>query len=817
MLNRIHLPKKIILLSALVMLATTHEAYADNPDADSPQNILIGATPDVQAKGNNGAGIVFGVIDSGVNAAWVGFQGRVNTTKSTCIMTGSSSDCKGSPSSNDDYGHGSFVASEIIGNIPDSGFLGIAPAATAIAVKILDSNGQSTSNSDVSTAIKYAVDHGATVLNLSLGPTGPNNTPLPAAQLVAFYQGLASAVNYAASKNAIIVFAGGNSSQIFAGGQNITGFSDAAVEHIIIMGSTNASKQVSFFSNTPGKSTAGFITKDKHFFSYQSVWMMADGENIMGADFSNVNGLVIEEGTSMTAPQASGAAGLIAARWPYLVAKGTIPRLLETTAQNIGDAATYGDGLLRIDVAMQPVGNVTVPTTPLVPAPANSPTTPTTTTTPTNPNIPPRVTNPIPPRIDNPIPTRIVFPPIFRQIQLKNSSLYLSGPFGNVKEISSFFQNKMEFDSFGRNFSVNLSSYISPQSSSNATSTTYTQLMNQGNPEKRNIVHLSDTSWAEFTGSTLGADSLATTISHEPIMVDPSRIPHPAWSFATQQDDHYMGVGHGGDATMAFSDARWGEKTAFSSTNNDASGTLMQIVPDANFAAIGMDISDDSRVAFGLVTGINDTMDIDQMHQASANAASMAYTYQATDAWKVSLSTTFLSEHNMLLGSISNGAFYLGKGSNSTSFGVGSTIQLGDGYKLGLDAEYVTTSGSVANSVINDTSRLSGAAFGMMLTKDDLTGKYDSLTFSAAKPLRLYSGTADVSGAIGVDSDGNPIMEQKRISLVPNGNETDFGLTYKRPLGDNITGTLSFVYHNDDYNVAGQTSKAALLRFNMPF
>src|SRR5579862_5904319 len=52
---------------------------AANPDAYSPQDVLIGATPSVQASANNGAGIVFGDIDTGITPQWVGFNSQYNT------------------------------------------------------------------------------------------------------------------------------------------------------------------------------------------------------------------------------------------------------------------------------------------------------------------------------------------------------------------------------------------------------------------------------------------------------------------------------------------------------------------------------------------------------------------------------------------------------------------------------------------------------------------------------------------------------------------------------------------------------------------
>ena len=257
----------------------------------------------------------------------------------------------------DDNGHGTFVTSEIIGGVPGIGLVGVAPAANAIEVKVLNAAG-SGSTTDIAQGIITAVNMGAQVLYLSLGPVGTSM------QNAAFYQGLASAVNYAASKNAIVVFAGGNSTQALNGGYYVSGFTDAALSHMFFMGSTNASKQLSSFSNIPG--AGGFISTSGKFVPYDSMWMMADGENIWGAsNYSSAqygyDYITQMSGTSMAAPQGAGAAGLLASRWPFLLAQGTIPAILEITATDLGGKGAdvvYGDGFLNVAQAMQPVGTL---------------------------------------------------------------------------------------------------------------------------------------------------------------------------------------------------------------------------------------------------------------------------------------------------------------------------------------------------------------------------------------------------------------------------------------------------------------------------
>src|ERR1043166_2759600 len=151
-----------LLSAAAIVVASYHPAAAQSY-AYSPQDLLIGATASVQASANNGAGITFGVIDTGTAAPWIGFGGRVNTAASACMIAG----CPNSLAITDDNGHGTFVASEIIGSIPSAGFVGVAPAGNVIAVKVLNAQG-SGNVSDVANGIVYAVNRGAQVLNLSM-------------------------------------------------------------------------------------------------------------------------------------------------------------------------------------------------------------------------------------------------------------------------------------------------------------------------------------------------------------------------------------------------------------------------------------------------------------------------------------------------------------------------------------------------------------------------------------------------------------------------------------------------------------------------
>ena len=135
----------------------------------------------------------------------------------------------GTSNAQDDFGHGTHVAgiAAAIGNNA-AGIAGIAWGVKILPVKVLDSTG-SGSNSAVAGGITWAADHGAQVINLSLGSSGGSSL-------------LQAAVDYAHAKNVVVVAAAGNDGLT-------TMFYPAAYGNCISVAASNTNDSRASFSN----------------------------------------------------------------------------------------------------------------------------------------------------------------------------------------------------------------------------------------------------------------------------------------------------------------------------------------------------------------------------------------------------------------------------------------------------------------------------------------------------------------------------------------------------------------------------------------
>ncbi len=244
------------------------------------------------------------VVDSGIDGSHPEFDGRIALSKS---FVG------GSPLT-DEQGHGTFVAGEIAASLDNGvGIAGIAFPAQLLIAKVVDTDGTISLEAE-SAAIHWAVDHGARVINLSLGglrdPGEPSNDTYSALE--------AAAVSYAVSKGVVVVAAVGNSDQAPTTPWNYASY-PSALPHVIGVGALAQDGSVPLFSDrdptyvdlaAPG---AGILSTFPRSLTAMRPQCTDQGySDCAGDEYSG------GEGTSFAAPQVSAAAALLLATDPTL-------------------------------------------------------------------------------------------------------------------------------------------------------------------------------------------------------------------------------------------------------------------------------------------------------------------------------------------------------------------------------------------------------------------------------------------------------------------------------------------------------------------
>ena len=288
---------------------------------------------------SKGANVKVAVIDSGVDGKHPDLKGVL--TGGTDVSGAGTADGRKSIGAKPE--HGTLVATMLAGRghkpaksskstaspsaaagIGPDGIVGVAPEAEILSVSTWLGSANPGGKSDqdqIPEAVRWAVDNGARVINISLGSTSPE-----------WPQSWDAAFLYAEQKDVVIVAAAGNRV-----GGNIQVGAPATIPGVLTVAGLNRKGAASIDSSSQGI----------------SIGVAAPAEDLIGG--LPGGGYAEWAGTSGATPIVAGVAALIRSKWPDMSASQVINRIVSTAkdAGAPGKDPLYGFGVLNAEAALK--------------------------------------------------------------------------------------------------------------------------------------------------------------------------------------------------------------------------------------------------------------------------------------------------------------------------------------------------------------------------------------------------------------------------------------------------------------------------------
>lgn len=338
-----------VVVGALVVVAlvtTQGPAFASTDFYTSRQWALRTVGGEKAWQTGRGSGMTIAILDTGVDLAHEDLKGALVAGRDIVDNDSNPSDANG---------HGTHVAGIVAARANNGvGVAGVAPAAKIMPVRVLDETGSGL-EADIDAGVRWAVDHGADVVNLSIesGVTfGGINTG-----------SLSGALDYAWSKGVVPVISAGNDAEVLR--------TELQGARTMVVTATARDNSAPSYATGVGLAAWGIAAPGGSEENGQEAMVFS---TFWTANSSSRYGWAV--GTSVSAPHVAGAAAIL--RGLGLTPQQTVDRLL-ATATDIGDAGDdvqFGHGLLNVSAAVAGLGktaggNPAPPSNPTPQTPSN--------------------------------------------------------------------------------------------------------------------------------------------------------------------------------------------------------------------------------------------------------------------------------------------------------------------------------------------------------------------------------------------------------------------------------------------------------------
>jgi len=332
----IHFCRNLFVVVAIALLAPSAAAAATDP--------LLGdqwaLAPDAIGAGeawtqSDGAGVLVAILDTGLQLDHPDLAANVWTNPGEVAGNGIDDDRSGviddvhgasmfdgSANVADDNGHGTHVAGIVAARQGNGiGGSGLAPGAKILPVKVLDSNMSGTTET-LAMGIRYAVDRGAKILNVSVNTDTASDD-------------VKSAVRYAGERGAVVVASAGNNRR-----------------NIDLLPSFPASLSDPAVFSVAAANDGGLLW-DGSNTGLLSIDIAAPGARIASTTFRS--SYQSRTGTSAAAPFVAASLALLSAARPDLPMSTLRAAITDTTRRSSLLSSLLGGGRLDVGAAMHRV------------------------------------------------------------------------------------------------------------------------------------------------------------------------------------------------------------------------------------------------------------------------------------------------------------------------------------------------------------------------------------------------------------------------------------------------------------------------------
>ncbi|MFG2076794.1 S8 family serine peptidase [Nonomuraea maritima] len=317
-------------LATAAIVAFTGAAPAD-PVREQQQWVLDALNVERAWTVTKGRGVTVAVVDSAVDATVKELRGRVSAGPD---MTTGAVRREVRPGA-----HGTAMAALIAGSGADDGLVGVAPDARILSLPMAiaeepvfsvpseEQEDGPVTESPLARALRYATDHGAQVVSMSIGSYGPLRAER-------------EAVSYALSKGVVLVAAAGNDGQTTYAKEKGTSY-------------------WSFPAGYPG--VIGVAATDRQGrrapFSSDNLSVLVSAPGVRVPVVKRGSGHELSEGTSSAAALVAGVAALVKSRYPGMAPEQVARALVASTrgrpASGYDDRIGFGvvDAAAALDAA----------------------------------------------------------------------------------------------------------------------------------------------------------------------------------------------------------------------------------------------------------------------------------------------------------------------------------------------------------------------------------------------------------------------------------------------------------------------------------